>query len=65
MMPMLHVQKLHDKHAVAFEALPNAIGDRVKFFEMEKDTGRIDDVKLSIQGSRNPLIKECLQGLDS
>ncbi len=46
---LLHVEKLHDKHAVRLEALSNSVGHRMQFLKMKKHPGGIDQIKLAIQ----------------
>ena len=46
---LLHIQKLHDEDSIVLQALANAFGDRMQFFEMEENSSRVNDIEFSIQ----------------
>ena len=55
---LLHVEKLHDEHSVILQALADAFGDGMQFFEMEENSGTIDDIEFLIQRLRDVVVEE-------
>ena len=55
---LLHIQKLHDEDSIVLQALANAFGDRMQFFEMEENSSRVNDIEFSIQRLRNAAVEE-------
>jgi hypothetical protein len=62
---LLHVEKLHDKHAVALQAFSNAFRYRMQLLEMKKDTRSIDEIELPVQRTRDAVVEEGLERFDS
>ena len=57
----LHVEELHDKHAIVAQGGSDAVGDGMKLFQVKEDAGRIDRVKLSSDLTRGVQVEKRIE----
>ena len=58
---LLHIQELHDEHAVVRQALANAVGNRVQFLKVKEHAGGVDHVELPVQALDQFEVEELIQ----